>query len=99
MKPFALDENWRIGHDNRMSFTLERRRVNKGVPTDRWDTEGFYSEIAYAVRAWAKKAVLESDVELPDALLAVMAQLESVVESLPTFSLPVPGPGKPALGR
>jgi hypothetical protein len=99
VKPFALDENYRINHDWRLSFTLERRRVNKGVPSDRWDNEGYYSEIAHACRAWAKKVVLESNESLPDALRAVMAQLEVAMASLPTFSLPVGQTVKPVRTR
>ena len=83
VKPYALDENYRINHDGRMSFMLEKQRFNKaGERIDRWDLEGYYQDVSQVCRAWARKLTLESDAELPVALSQAMADLERVLQDL-----------------
>jgi hypothetical protein len=84
VKPFALDENYRIGHDGRLSFTLERRQRNKetGEWTDHWKTEGWFGDLSYVCREWARRVTLESDGELPQALSEARAGLEVALREI-----------------
>jgi hypothetical protein len=83
VRPFALDENYRITADGSASFSLEKQRRNKaGDPIERWDIEGYFSDVSYACRAWARKVVLESDEELPAAIRSATAGLERALALL-----------------
>jgi hypothetical protein len=84
VKPFDLDENYRITADNGETFALERRRRDKktGRPLATFTPLGYFSEPHFACRAWAKRRVLESDLELPAALAEAFRELENVLERI-----------------
>jgi len=91
VRPYALDENYRINHDGALSFTLEKRRRDKktGEPTGNWSTEGYHSDLADVCRSWARKAVRESDAELPQALNEAHQRLREVLRDLESWDFQI----------
>jgi hypothetical protein len=84
VKPFDLDENYRITADNGETFALERRRRDKktGAPLATYTPLGYFSDLHFACRAWARRRVLESDLELPQALADAKRRLDATLEAI-----------------